>query len=60
MTPKDQSMREFIRMFKELYAWSIDAWLNDKKEFREVYLGMALIVFVFWVSFWVILPIFGN
>lgn len=53
-------MKEFIGMFKELYVWSNDMWVNDRKEFWEVYLGMTLIVFVFWVSFWVILPIFGN
>jgi hypothetical protein len=53
-------MREFIGMFKELYFGTIDMWKNDRKEFWEVYLGMTLIVFVFWISFWVILPIIGN
>lgn len=53
-------MKEFIGMFKELYFGTIDMWKNDRKEFWEVYLGMTLIVFVFWVSFWVILPIVGN
>lgn len=53
-------MREFIGMFKELYVGTIDMWKNDRKEFWDVYLGMTLIVFIFWVSFWVILPIIGN
>jgi hypothetical protein len=53
-------MREFIGMFKELYFGTIDMWKNDRKEFWEVYLGMTLVVFVFWISFWVILPIIGN
>jgi len=45
-------MREFIGMFKELYFGTIDMWKNDRKEFW--------VVFVFWISFWVILPIIGN
>jgi hypothetical protein len=53
-------MKEFIGMFKELYFGTIDMWQNDRKEFWEVYLGMALVVFVFWVSFYVVLPIVGN
>jgi hypothetical protein len=53
-------MKEFIGMFKELYFGTIDMWRNDRKEFWEVYLGMALITFVFWLCFWVILPIVGN
>lgn len=53
-------MKEFIGMFKELYGWSVDMWRNDRKEFWEVYLGMSLIVFVFWVSFYVIIPIVGE
>lgn len=46
-----------ITMFKELYYGTIDMWKNDRKEFWDVYLGMGLIVFIFWLSFWVILPI---
>lgn len=53
-------MREFIGMFKELYLGTIDMWKNDRKEFWEVYLGMTLIVFVFWVCLWVIPSIVGN
>lgn len=53
-------MKEFIGMFKELYFGTIDMWKNDRREFWEIYLGMTLIVFIFWFSFWVILPIVGN
>jgi hypothetical protein len=53
-------MKEFIGMFKELYYGTIDMWKNDRKEFWDTYLGMTLVVFVFWISFWVILPIVGN
>ena len=53
-------MKEFIGMFKELYYGTTDMWKNDRKEFWDVYLGITLIIVVFWVSFWVILPIIGN
>jgi hypothetical protein len=53
-------MKEFIGMFKELYYGTIDMWKNDRKEFWEVYLGMTLVVFVFWFCFWVVIPIVGD
>ena len=53
-------MKEFFGMFKELYYGTIDMWKNDRMEFWETYLGMTLVVFVFWFSFWVVLPIVGN
>ncbi len=53
-------MREFVGMFKELYYGTIDMWKNDRKEFWDTYLGFGLLIFVFWFSFWVVLPIVGN
>lgn len=53
-------MKDFIFIFKELYFGTIDMWKNDRREFWEVYLGMTLIVFLFWFLFWVVLPIIGN
>jgi hypothetical protein len=50
-------MRE---MFRDLYYGTIDMWKNDRREFWEVYLGMGLVVFVFWFCFWVLIPIFGD
>jgi hypothetical protein len=50
-------MREMI---KDLYSYSVDMWKNDRKEFWDMYLGFALVVFVFWVSFFVVIPIVGN
>lgn len=47
-------------MIKELYNGTIDMWKNDRREFWEVYLGMTLIVFLFWFLFWVVLPIVGS
>ncbi len=47
-------------MFKVLYYGTIDMWKHDRKEFWETYLGMLLVVFVFWFSFWVVIPIVGN
>lgn len=44
-------MRE---MFRDLYFGTIDMWKNDRKEFWEVYLGMGLVTFVFWVCLWVV------
>lgn len=49
-------MRE---MFKDLYFGTIDMWKNDRKEFWETYLGMGLIVLVFWVCLWFIPTIMG-
>ena len=53
-------MKEFVGMFKELYYGTIDMWKNDRKEFWDTYLGFALVIFVFWFSFCVVLPIVGN
>jgi len=47
-------------MLKELYYGTIDMWKNDRKEFWEIYLGMTLIIFLFWFSFWVVIPIVGS
>ena len=44
-------MRE---MFRDLYFGTIDMWKNDRKEFWEVYLGMGLVILVFWVCLWVV------
>ncbi len=53
-------MREFVGMFKELYYGTIDMWKNDRKEFWDTYLGFALVIFVSWFSFCVVLPIVEN
>jgi hypothetical protein len=50
-------MRE---IFKTLYYDTKDMYKNDRREFWEVYLGMGLVVFMFWFLFWVVLPIVGN
>lgn len=50
-------MKEIV---SEVYYGSKDLWKNDRKEFWEIYLGMGLVVFVFWVSIWVLIPIFGD
>lgn len=50
-------MRE---MFRDLYYGTKDLWKNDRREFWEMYLGLGLIVFIFWFSFWVLIPIFGD
>lgn len=49
-----------IEIFKELYYGTKDMWKNDRREFWEMYLGLALIVFIFWFSFWILIPIFGE
>jgi hypothetical protein len=49
-------MRE---MFRDLYFGTIDMWKNDRKEFWETYLGMGLVMFVFWVCLWVVPTIMG-
>jgi hypothetical protein len=50
-------MKEII---SEVYYGSKDLWKNDRKEFWDIYLGMGLVVFVFWVCIWVLIPIFGD
>ena len=43
-------MKEII---KTLYYDTKYLWKNDRREFWEVYLGMGLVVFMFWFLFWV-------
>jgi hypothetical protein len=50
-------MKEII---KTLYYDTKYLWKNDRREFWEVYLGMGLVVFMFWFLFWVVLPIVGD
>jgi len=48
-----------LEMFKELYFGTIDMWKHDRREFWETYLGLGLLIFLFWFLFWVALPIVG-
>lgn len=48
-----------LQMFKELYFGTIDMWKHDKRELWETYFGLALLIFMFWFLFWVVLPIIG-
>ena len=48
-----------LEMFKELYFGTIDMWKHDRREFWETYLGLGLIMILFWFLFWVALPIVG-
>lgn len=47
-------------MFKELWSHSVDLWKNDRKEFWDLWGGFALITFWMWLTFFVLLPIFGD
>jgi hypothetical protein len=49
-----------IAMFKDLYYSLIDLWVNDRKEFWDMVGGFAIVVFWFWVTFFVLLPIFAD
>lgn len=49
-----------IEMFKELYQGSKDLWYNDRKEFWEMYGGLALVTFWMWLTIFVILPVVGD
>lgn len=50
-------MKEFLNIFVTVWEDTKYNWKHDRKEFWEVYLGMALIVFLFWFLFWIVLPI---
>lgn len=47
-------------MFKEVWSHSVDLWKNDRKEFWDLYGGLALVTFWFWFSFFVLIPLFGD
>ena len=50
-------MREII---KDLWIHSVDLWKNDRKEFWDLYGGLAIVTFWFWLSFFVLIPLFGD
>lgn len=52
-------MKEFIEAYKDLWEWTKWSWKNDRKEFWDMYGGMALVAFWMWFSFFVLIPIFG-
>lgn len=47
-------------MIKELWSHSVDLWKNDRKEFWDLWGGFALITFWMWLTFFVLIPIFGD
>jgi hypothetical protein len=47
-------------IIKLIYLGSVELWENDRKEFWDLYLGIILIVIMFWFSLWVLIPIFGD
>lgn len=49
-----------IAMFKDVYYSLIDLWVNDRKEFWDIIGGLVLVIFCFWLSFFVLIPIFGD
>lgn len=48
-----------VRMFKEMVEDTKYLWKNDRKEFWDGWLGLILIIFWMWFSFYILIPIFG-
>jgi hypothetical protein len=46
-------------MFKEVVEHTKYLWAYDRKEFWDTYLSFGLVVFWFWFSLFVLIPIFG-
>ncbi len=59
MMKTDIKMKELIEAYKDLWEWTKWSWKNDRKEFWDMYGGMALVAFWMWFSFFVLIPIFG-
>jgi hypothetical protein len=48
-----------VEMFKEMVAHTKYVWAYDRKEFWDGILGLTLIIFWGWFSFWVLIPLFS-
>ena len=49
-----------ISMLKEFYTLSKEVYYTDRKEFWDSILGMVLIVGMFLVTFYILIPIFTE
>lgn len=49
-----------VEMVKEIIVHSKDLWVNDRKEFWELWGSFLLVVFWMWFTFFVLLPLFGD
>ena len=47
-------------MLKEVWVDVVELWKEDQREFWDLFGGLCIIIFSFWIAFGFLIPIFGE